>query len=152
MKLGRLHNIQSVMPQWERYTTTSGFWRRVISHTVDEISFFYCCAVAGYRSHYAALIDTHCVPFANLSRRSGRRYPHPYGIGVFALSAVQTGWIEGSPSWDRESRKWSSFTHLKIKHLTGSSACVSPPCGSTRTHKHSHTYPLRCGCVIVLPC
>lgn len=59
-------------------------------------------------------------------------------LSFFSLFLVQMGWAEGSPSRDRERRKWSSFTHLKIKHLTGSFACVSAPRGLTLTHKHSH--------------
>lgn len=40
--------------------------------------------------------------------------------------------------WARERRrKWSSFTHLKIKHLTGSSACVRAARGVTPVQKHS---------------
>ena len=93
-------------------------------------------------------------PFAHLLQM----LLHP---AVWSSLHLQLKWLKlrvvPVKSWrgrERRRRKWSSFTHLKITHLTGSSSCVSPPCGSTLTHTHtnSHTHPLRYGCVIEPPC
>lgn len=103
------------------------------SHTMAEkyFSSLYC-----RRLFLSTLILPHLLSCLDAER--GVTLIHMV-VDSFSLSAVQMGWTEGSPSWDSERRKWSSFTHLKIKHLTGSSACVTlPPCGPTLTRKHSH--------------
>lgn len=66
---------------------------------------------------------------------------HPLGV-VLAFFDFRLNWIElrGVPV-ETVRGKWNSFTHLKIKHLTGSSACVSSSRGLTITQKiHSHTF------------
>lgn len=90
-----------------------------------------------HRSQCSSSINTNFVPVANLSQCSRRCNSHLYHIGVFIFCRNRLNWGESQMRW-RERRIWSSFTHLKIKHLTGSSACVSLPCGSALSKKHPH--------------
>lgn len=94
------------------------------------------CTVVGYMSYYTFISYSNFAPFAHLCAPSSVTLTHMVFFGVFSLCAVE---LRGVPvERVRERRTRNSFIHLKIKHLTGSSACVSAPCGLTLTHRRSH--------------